>query len=347
MCVNDGCWLLMRIREFDFVDWHQRWAALNPQGDRRSVNLFATGQVASSEILYRLIKLGLRSAWAMFQGSPVRGAKIGFVDVADRSFESSTVSAQVVQKGLARFGTELEFVGSRVWGDDYTLDVQVGISSWGWSFTISSPADPGPAVANTWGEVLAAALRDPELAQPASWGAVWYDHSYQRTPYYKWYGLAAFPELNENPNLVRGYHWANLLSQASGMVETSAPMPSSLIVEVPPGCSGRQFVRARDPLGAFDDESLLAVKELLDPLLIPATYDFYKGPPLRIIRDPGTAWYREPTDGLPEFEDGPVIAAKRISQLPLAPTVDPDVMKYAEDLRMAEADNDLPLPDLD
>jgi hypothetical protein len=62
------------------------------------------------------------------------------------------------------------------------------------------------------------------------------------------------------------------------------------------------LVRAAGSLEDFSDADLERMRALLKPALPKARYWFYVGPPLRILRDPGTAYLPATGSVIPKFD---------------------------------------------
>ena len=143
------------------------------------------------------------------------------------------------------------------------------------------------------------------------------------TPWEKWYNVYPWTSALATRDRVRGYYWANLLTGGHvahfGGLEAlreRAAARGFQVQELPEAGAGAPAVvlRAPVPITRFDDELLAACKDLLTPVLIPAVYAAYRGYPLRIIRDPGTAFRR-----VPPGSPGPRMLPAAHPQLPQDP----------------------------
>jgi hypothetical protein len=173
--------------------------------------------------------------------------------------------------------------------------------------------------ANLWPVSATDAMADLLLGLVRSWSswlelrtaAVVYDCvGLASTPWELWYGVNETTMLPATREHTRGYYWANLLTAGhlaayggtteSGIAELRRRAQAlGLVVEPvvdPDGGTVKDavVVRAPGPITAFDDDRLAAMKTLLGPVLLNRPYRFYSGYPLRIIRDPGTAFRQVP-----------------------------------------------------
>jgi hypothetical protein len=120
------------------------------------------------------------------------------------------------------------------------------------------------------------------------------------TPYELWTGRTPQNTELETDRKVRGYYWANLLTaghlEAYGDGLAEAAREAGMAVVPVRGSSIAPACWVRDPahLSAFADDRLAAMKRLLGPVLPPYPYVLYHGWPLRILKDPGTAFRRIP-----------------------------------------------------
>ncbi|MDF9817196.1 hypothetical protein [Streptomyces sp. SPB162] len=143
-----------------------------------------------------------------------------------------------------------------------------------------------------------------------TWGAVFHDHWGQldKVPYERYFGLdTAAPETLP---VTRGYYWANLLT--SGHTEEFGGVDAlrsrcdaaGVRVDAVPGRPDAVVVRSTLPLTGLDDEQLVALREALAPVTPTRPYRYYSGPPLRVLKEPGTAFRRIPPEiEYPWFED--------------------------------------------
>jgi len=128
------------------------------------------------------------------------------------------------------------------------------------------------------------------------------------SPYETWYRQSVWDWEDGGRSQTRGYYWTNLMSDGhlarlGGRSDFVRATAEARLDYVPLG-ENAVLVRSPSPVGAFDDGQLARMKVLLQPVLRPGRYDYYVGPPLRIVRDPGTAFMTDsdPTR-LPDFDD--------------------------------------------
>ncbi|MFE0462028.1 hypothetical protein ACFW1A_22545 [Kitasatospora sp. NPDC058965] len=112
----------------------------------------------------------------------------------------------------------------------------------------------------------------------------------------------------------RGYYWANLLttshlSSLGGLPRVrERAAQAGIEIRAVPGLEESEglLLLGADRVSGFTDERLIAVKDLLDPVLLSKPYRWYAGPPLRVVKEPGTAFREIPADlnpMLPVFDD--------------------------------------------
>ena len=161
------------------------------------------------------------------------------------------------------------------------------------------------AASAEWLRLLKAVGGWPEVR----WGAVVYDCSKYRepTPFEQYFELQADPRGSDRA--ARGYYWANLLTEGHleryGGIERLADACAAVEVACEP-VPGRDsaVIRSSQPITAFDDAQLMRMRDALAPVLPDVAYRYYAGPPLRLLKVPGTAFKRVPPDiEIPWFED--------------------------------------------
>jgi hypothetical protein len=112
----------------------------------------------------------------------------------------------------------------------------------------------------------------------------------------------------------RGYYWSNVLSAKhiaglGGLDALSARCADlDLSIESLSADAGGELVLVRSPVpvSQFTDERLAAVRDLMEPVLRHRPYRWYAGPPLRVLKEPGTAFREISVDMDPEhrvFDD--------------------------------------------
>jgi hypothetical protein len=123
------------------------------------------------------------------------------------------------------------------------------------------------------------------------------------SPWEQWYAVNIVDLAQHADTYLRGYFWANLLTaghldRLGGLDELRRRADGAgcavTVLPARPSAAPAVLVRSPDPVTAFDDTRLATMKDLLTPALYPQPYTLYEGYPLRIIRDPGTAFRRVP-----------------------------------------------------
>jgi hypothetical protein len=160
-----------------------------------------------------------------------------------------------------------------------------------------------------WPEPMTDAVAERLLDLLRSWtetldvltGCVTYDRIQPgATPWELWYGANLDDIAPGNREHVRGYYWANLLTarhveRSGGMDRLSSTAAEyGFVVQPVPGARAAVLVRDPGPVTGFDDDRLARMKQVLQPVLPDRRYTLYEGWPLRIVRDPGTAFRRVP-----------------------------------------------------
>jgi len=168
---------------------------------------------------------------------------------------------------------------------------------------------PGPAVDDAAEQVLRLAESWVDPLRILT-GGITYDRVEGiDSPFEQWYGLNHATRAGIARDRLRGYHWANLLGPGhlarlggrDALLAAAAVhgFDARLLSRGPgegPG-PAEVLVRARGPITAFDDARLAAMKGFLAPALPTVRYSGYYGWPLRIVKDPGTAFRTVPPDG--------------------------------------------------
>jgi hypothetical protein len=123
------------------------------------------------------------------------------------------------------------------------------------------------------------------------------------SPWEQWYGINVNQVAPSAYDCLRGYYWWNLLT-AGHLAKLGGPealhdrAQRAGFTATPPTGGQAWVVRDPAPVSAFDDDALARMKELLAPALYPQPYGTYEGYPLRIIKDPDTAFRRVPVTEL-------------------------------------------------
>jgi hypothetical protein len=279
--------VLMPQREFDAVDWYLhsrppdeipapslgaylRLGLSQPElADRlRSVLaeltgfLTATGAVPTEAMLAVLGRTPRDIPWRRAPNRLVEGLRAGAVETLSVEYQNPA-------------GEALLWWLTNAPGTPLDVSLTATASLW---------ADPDAAatglldLVRSWAEplrlVTAAVTYDRVLPGPTPW-ELWYSHP---------------PRDAE----LRGYFWANLLTAPHLASLPRLDQDAAAAGIQVDRHAGTAMIRDPGPVTAFDDDRLAAMKALLAPALPDAGYLYYEGPPLRIIRDPGTAFRRIP-----------------------------------------------------
>jgi hypothetical protein len=184
---------------------------------------------------------------------------------------------------------------------------------WEWALQASPGLFHGEALdqaAAVWTRMLETVATWAEVP----WGAVLFDVSYSNgpTPFEKYFSAPVSVE--ESAHAVRGYYWANLVTEAHveaiGGLSALGTRCADAGVECHP-VQGRAaaIIKCVQPIADLSEDQLVAMRDALQPLLPKAAYVWYEGPPLRVIREPGTAFRRIPPEiRVPWFDDDPPLS---------------------------------------
>ncbi len=342
----------MRRREGDGVRWWlERGRLLHRDTDRQSQPALALRWVSrgSAEQTMPRVRelvdaLELDAVWSMVPtlGYQVYGSYAGaendagpwteelFERVAARvsapDGQGVTLSWQIPD--LASPGATGEFVGitlSASAAGAYPVDPDS--AAWEWALHAGPDAFPGRLLdraADGWLRAMGLIARWPEV----TWGAVLYDVDYINapTPFERYFSSPVEP--SATTGLVRGYYWANLLTEghlaayadAQDLAETCA---AAGIVYTPVQDRDAAVVSCAHPVSRFDDEQLKLMRDVLSPVLPKARYVWYEGPALRVIKEQDTAFRRIPPEiKMPWFDDDPPIARAAGGRRQLVPDED-------------------------
>ena len=167
--------------------------------------------------------------------------------------------------------------------------------------------------ASAWSTALAGVCS----AAGAAWGCAGVDFWNQTQPpydrYFAVYNGGAANGSDEGELLAdshpRGYYWSNVLSAKhiaglGGLAVLSARCADlDLSIETLSTRAGDELVLVRSPVpvSQFTDERLAAVRDLVEPVLRHRPYSWYAGPPLRVLKEPGTAFREISVDMDPEY----------------------------------------------
>ncbi|MFI0943954.1 hypothetical protein [Streptomyces sp. NPDC021020] len=180
---------------------------------------------------------------------------------------------------------------------------------WEWRLKEEAPPFAGAyldAMADACLRVLTLAGSWPEV----TWGAVLRDHfgATDDPPYEQYFALTT--PAPRTALVTRGYYWANLLTSghtdAYGGAEAlrSRCEAAGARLDPVPGRTDAVIVRSPLPLSGLDDAQLALLREALAPVTPVVPYRYYAGPPLRVLKEPGTAFRRIPPEiDFPWFED--------------------------------------------
>jgi hypothetical protein len=184
---------------------------------------------------------------------------------------------------------------------------------WSWDITSGLRDDVGGFVdelGDLWEEALRVVAPDPSVL----WGALYYDVIGIGTPYERYFGISrGVHRAEKHP---RGYYGLNFLTAAhmaglgglERVVERCGELSLWCEVTERDGTDAGLLVGGQEAVSQVSDETLLAVRELLEPVLIREPYRWYGGPPLRVFKEPGTAYKPIPGDIIePVFDDDPPI----------------------------------------
>jgi hypothetical protein len=273
----------------------------------------------------------LIASWVT-SGDPAHTASVldsvvAFVEAAPAAFSTSTVRRQHVATAdgfdvrTRRWDerayrtavdalTEPESLLILTWDDEVSLDVNRDEPSgrWRWLLVALPDDDALDAAAEAWSSLL------PLLAEHGSvdWAGIYHDQipATPATPHEEYLGIEGGAETAaQHP---RHYCWSNLLTAEhvaglGGPAQLTRRAAAEGLRALPVSGSA-VVVDTGNPLSRFDDDRLAAVKRLLDPVLRHEPYIWYAGLPLRVVKEPGTAYRRIPPEiAEPWFEDDPAM----------------------------------------
>jgi hypothetical protein len=130
-------------------------------------------------------------------------------------------------------------------------------------------------------------LRRPAVTVRASTGYITLDAS--PDPYERRYGLNGTQGRRSSGARLRGYYWANILSERhiqalGGMDEIRTKAPCHVVEDLSDGRETLAYLQLTPNLNRFDDEKLRALRDYLSTLLTPPRRrDGYLGPRLRVV----------------------------------------------------------------
>lgn len=325
----------MLRREADGVDWYVRRQTLlghvePPRNLTLSLTLRAHPAMAS-ELVWELGALVEARTREFGIELPRRTLTVWVWDrepfAADWTAQSQLEAAERVRDDKAA-ALILEWTDVAVPGEAAALRASLGMNRdyereglWGVSLAFGRELHAATAPnLDAFAEILADALALAGARSQTRYGAVVYDfisgETLNRLPYELMYGITeGYQEADES---ARGYYWANLLTtrhvdKLGGLDAFAARCADHGVAATVldrSGAIGDAAVLVRDPapLTAFTDERLAAMRDLLDPALPHPDYLWYAGWPVRVFKQPGTAFRPIPPDIIePWFEeDGPL-----------------------------------------
>ena len=138
-------------------------------------------------------------------------------------------------------------------------------------------------------EYFVSLLRRTAVTAQASTGYITLDAS--PDPYERRYGLNGTHGRRNSGMRLRGYYWANVLSEKhihalGGMDEIRTQAPCHIVEDLSDGRETLAYLQLTPDLNRFDDERLRALRDYLSPLLTPpppGRRDGYLGPRLRVV----------------------------------------------------------------
>ncbi|WP_328955768.1 hypothetical protein [Kitasatospora purpeofusca] len=191
---------------------------------------------------------------------------------------------------------------------------QFGSDIWQWQIDVGTESGSDAFLdhlAVLWADSLRVVGERTDLL----WGGIYHDvYAMSEPPYERYHGiLQGLQTADRHP---RGYYWCNHLSAGQldrlGGIDAVATRAAGAGLAAEPvlraGAPAGLLVTVREPVTALSDEALAAVRDLVAPALHPEPYHWYGGPPLRVLKEPGTAFRPIPADIIePWFEDDPPI----------------------------------------
>lgn len=321
----------MLRREADGVGWHVACAARKGRGvPAPMLGLFWTSMTRPAcgdavrefvvdEIEAELVRLGvplqrLKVSGIVPEEGP--GGSLDFTDAALDRLATLLVSGAPVQstiswKSTAEGGRSVlvtlkltsAFTGSDGWDGRFGADWEV--------FEDSGVSIDEAALGLT--RVVARIAAKTRMV----WAGISLDHwpkNMTQPPYEVYYRIPWAEAETGAERKARGYYWANLLTEGhleelGGLAQVrlrcrALGLPAE---QVDAGEAGPALlVRIDGDVRSMTDGQLAAVKELLDPILITRPYHWYAGWPLRVFKEPGTAFREIPVTVMahaPVFED--------------------------------------------
>jgi hypothetical protein len=145
----------------------------------------------------------------------------------------------------------------------------------------------GRTISSSVQEYFVSLLRRTAVTAGASTGYITLDAS--PDPYERRYGLNGTHARRSSGTRLRGYYWANILSERhiqalGGMDEIRTQAPCHIVEDLSDGRETLAYLQLTPDLNRFDDEKLRALRDYLSLLLTPPRRgDGYLGPRLRVV----------------------------------------------------------------
>lgn len=325
----------MLRREADGIDWYvRRQALLDRTEPARSLTLSLTAHSEPHAVsrlvwdLSDLLEARVRTVGVRLRRSRLTAWVDGRDEFSARWTDASRTEAAELAADERAAALFLEWSASAVPDGQVRLKGALTMHQdtdqpglWGLSLALTPDAWGATVpLLDELAEILTQALAEAGSRAQVDYGAVVFDfitgETLHRLPYELVFGITE--GYQDAAHYARGYYWANLLTTGHlaklggqdafparcaqhGMGATVIERDSTPAV----------LVRDPAPITAFDDERLAAMRDLLDPALRHLPYRWYAGWPLRVFKEPGTAFRPVPPDIIePWFEDdGPLPSA--------------------------------------
>jgi hypothetical protein len=145
----------------------------------------------------------------------------------------------------------------------------------------------GRTISSSVQEYFVSLLRRTAVTARASTGYITLDAS--PDPYERRYGLNGTQGRRSSGTRLRGYYWANILSERhiqalGGMDEIRTQAPCHVVEDLSDGRETLAYLQLTPDMNRFDDEKLRALRDYLSTLLTPPRRrGDYLGPRLRVV----------------------------------------------------------------
>ena len=286
------------------------WTARTPRVEipRRLPEIVEILRETVAELGVRLAPSSLHAGVSGRTSVEVEFSDAGFAHIAelfDREYGGRLVLELAASTADGRPRTlSLTFFGrhDEVWNGTVRPQSAVGV---GWCDDESPDVDEH---AEAWTEALARIT----AACAADWGCVSLDHWSLEAPPYDYYYTHRDRGESGAGRHPRGYYWANVLNPdhvelLGGVRELEQRAHAAgIAVRELGGGDGPPYYLLRDPgpISAFADDRLTAMRDLLEASLLEPEYTWYAGPPLRVLKQHGTAFAPIPAGvRQPVFDD--------------------------------------------